>query len=48
MLAKMGAEAFVRVEETVKGAEVEAARLASVMDRGRARRTDIVLFSECI
>lgn len=42
MLAKMGAEAFVRVEETVNGAEVEAARLARLIDRGRARRTDMV------
>jgi hypothetical protein len=42
MFAKMGAEALVRVDVTVNGAEVEAARLAKVMDRGIERRTDIV------
>lgn len=42
MLAKMGAEALVRVEDTVKGAEVEAARLATANDRGNRRRTDMI------
>jgi hypothetical protein len=42
MLAKIGAEALLLVEVTVKGAEVEAARLANATDRGSARRTDMI------
>jgi hypothetical protein len=42
MFAKMGADALVLVEETVNGAEVEAARRASWTVRGRERRTDMM------
>jgi hypothetical protein len=43
MFAKMGAEAFVLVEDTVNGAEVDAALRASWTVRGRERRTDMVV-----
>ena len=47
MFAKIGAEALLRDEATVNGAEVEAARLAMLIDRGMERRTDMVYVVVC-
>lgn len=47
MFAKIGAEALLRDEATVNGAEVEAARLAMLIDRGMERRTDMVYVMVC-